>query len=1062
MIRIILTALMLAPLISSASVTVQVNGQNHTIPQTNEKGWGTNVTTWIQAISANTLQPNGGNFTLTSDANFGANYGLLAPYYKSRSSNLSTVGVFRLGKLDTIGFRNNANSGDLLLGIDGSDNLVFNGQILPNASAGEFSDAGFRVYNSSDTTKKVSFDISGLTGASTRSIIFPDYDVDLGALVNQNINANAAIDYSKLNLAGNITNTDITASAGISLSKLATLATGRALGTNGSGVITSTTTTAVELGRLSGVGSAVCGISDACTLTNKTLTSPLGILKGDVGLGNVDNTSDATKNSAAVTLSNKTLTEPVIDIGVLTEQSSDPSTPSSGKKKLYAKDDGKLYTKNSSGLVIEVGSGSGEGGINFITNSNAETDASDWNVYADAAAATPVDGTGGTAHVTLTRNTSNPLRGTGDFLFHKDAVNRQGEGFSTDFNVDYQDTENTSKQIYITFDYVTGSSFTQGDALLFIKDLSGNLITPKCNDGTNTLIKSSTPNRMTCVFDTVSGHRSYRLIGHVATTNATDWDVWFDTVKAEPTVGLPGFIHEETKSATCTSSWTANTTTTCKVTRYGSWAEIEFSNTLTGAPTAANLTFNLPSGMVIDTTKLTGIPATSFYIDGSTSANRALTSVRLFPYYASSTSVGAAYVGTATAASQIAVSATAPVTWASGDIVTVKIKVPISGWVASNFMSSAALNAQTPPPITATSSVKTPSGNAHYHALSGNSITIPTGRHVLKGKCKFANSGSSPAYASEGCDWYGSNGADTASEPSTALSSVVTVESVRFAGLNSYLEISGSQQTIDAPETTVRCLAASCTIYLVTYATMTTPSNARVTVGITAQKLPDFTVLGAYSIPPTVQRFTASGTYTTPVGVKYIRVRMCGNGGGGAGSTTTAANNATSGGAGGSVTFGSLLTAGGGSAGTAGGIPRGGAGGTTTTINSPAIQIRVAPGNGGSAGATGSLPNFPSGGIGGGSPFAGGAGPGAGATDAGTAGGANTGAGGGGGSPTTSINSYPGGGGGSGACLEAQINNPSTTYSVTFGSQGSAGAAGTSGAAGSLGALGFVDVEEHY
>lgn len=54
------------------------------------------------------------------------------------------------------------------------------------------------------------------------------------------------------------------------------------------------------------------------TLTNKTLTSPVintptGITKSDVGLGNVDNTSDATKNAAAVTLTNKTLTAPVIN-----------------------------------------------------------------------------------------------------------------------------------------------------------------------------------------------------------------------------------------------------------------------------------------------------------------------------------------------------------------------------------------------------------------------------------------------------------------------------------------------------------------------------------------------------------------------------------------------------------------------------------------------------------------------------------------------------------------------------------------------------------------------------
>lgn len=48
------------------------------------------------------------------------------------------------------------------------------------------------------------------------------------------------------------------------------------------------------------------------TLTNKTLTSPVintptGIVKGDVGLGNVDNTSNATERAATATLTNKAI-----------------------------------------------------------------------------------------------------------------------------------------------------------------------------------------------------------------------------------------------------------------------------------------------------------------------------------------------------------------------------------------------------------------------------------------------------------------------------------------------------------------------------------------------------------------------------------------------------------------------------------------------------------------------------------------------------------------------------------------------------------------------------------
>lgn len=54
--------------------------------------------------------------------------------------------------------------------------------------------------------------------------------------------------------------------------------------------------------------------SNSVTLTNKTLTSPVintptGIVKGDVGLGNVDNTSNATERAATATLTNKRITK---------------------------------------------------------------------------------------------------------------------------------------------------------------------------------------------------------------------------------------------------------------------------------------------------------------------------------------------------------------------------------------------------------------------------------------------------------------------------------------------------------------------------------------------------------------------------------------------------------------------------------------------------------------------------------------------------------------------------------------------------------------------------------
>lgn len=114
------------------------------------------------------------------------------------------------------------------------------------------------------------------------------------------------------------------------------------LGTPSAGVLTSCTGTAAGLtsgnvttnanltGAITSVGNASSlgsftsanlrtaltdetGSGAAVFATSPALVTPTGIVKGDVGLGNVDNTSDATKNSAIATLVNKTLTSCVIN-----------------------------------------------------------------------------------------------------------------------------------------------------------------------------------------------------------------------------------------------------------------------------------------------------------------------------------------------------------------------------------------------------------------------------------------------------------------------------------------------------------------------------------------------------------------------------------------------------------------------------------------------------------------------------------------------------------------------------------------------------------------------------
>lgn len=77
-------------------------------------------------------------------------------------------------------------------------------------------------------------------------------------------------------------------------------------------VLSGTITGTYTIGGTVTFPSQVVLLTGSQTLTGKTLTSPVinsptGLVKADVGLGNVDNTSDATKNAASVTLTNKTI-----------------------------------------------------------------------------------------------------------------------------------------------------------------------------------------------------------------------------------------------------------------------------------------------------------------------------------------------------------------------------------------------------------------------------------------------------------------------------------------------------------------------------------------------------------------------------------------------------------------------------------------------------------------------------------------------------------------------------------------------------------------------------------
>lgn len=162
---------------------------------------------------------------------------------------------------------------------------------------------------------------------------------------------------------------------------------------------------------------------------------------------------------------------------------------------------------------------------NFVKAQGAETDVqvAAWSTYADAAASSPADCTGGAANITWTRNTTSPLRGAADFKLTKDAANRQGQGVAYAFTTGPSDT---SKLMTVQFQVESNedAAYADGDIAVYVYNVTGAaLITPRVTsvlDGAYGFVSSFT----------ISSSTSYRLCFHVASTNASAYDVYFDDI----------------------------------------------------------------------------------------------------------------------------------------------------------------------------------------------------------------------------------------------------------------------------------------------------------------------------------------------------------------------------------------------------------------------------------------------------------------------------------------------------------------------------------------------------
>lgn len=250
--------------------------------------------------------------------------------------------------------------------------------------------------------------------------------------------------------------------------------------------------------------------------------------------------------------------------------------------------------------------GSGSGGLSsYLTNKDFETDASGVSAYNNTAGTNPsgaTPGAGGSPSVTGTRNTSSPLIGSGDLKLAKGATNRQGDGLGLAFTIP---SVYTSAPQQIVFAYnATDANYVAGDVVACIVDATAQaLIVVSGADVGSCKSIPKAKGTFTATFNATTS-TSYRLAYHVATTNATAYNLFFDDISIGSLILPSGVPVSDWSSYTPTIAAAASTNVFSKYKRVGDSIEIMGRFDHNGSGTGSALTFTMPAGLTVDATKL--------------------------------------------------------------------------------------------------------------------------------------------------------------------------------------------------------------------------------------------------------------------------------------------------------------------------------------------------------------------------------------------------------------------------------------------------------------------------
>jgi hypothetical protein len=542
---------------------------------------------------------------------------------------------------------------------------------------------------------------------------------------------------------------------------------------------------------------------------------------------------------------------------------------------------GEYLQYTGSGYAWEAASGGGSASFTkWLPNPSGDQNANDNTLYQDSAAA-PVDGTGGTTTGLAFVQTSVSgefYQGTGGFKFSKDASNRQGGGVAQDFSIEAGFAA-TSQLINQTVAYKVSSGYTAGDVVLYVYD---GVNTPQiCQNFLSGAIPVATNFAIfQCSFYTTAGDTTYRLISHIASTNAAAWDMYYKIVgftEASPTP-VPILLGPYVYTPTFTGLGTTPSSIEFSYWRRGPNILISGEFT-TDTPTGTTAAISLPSG-------LQGVTGTDVKLVGKGSGTASTSDLNVLYDPGSPTVLRFAALANGTALTPAVGSGSFSATTKHSFIA----ELPILGWENGGLITSAEANYKTV--------VVTATGDPAA-ATSANPIIWPT-------------------ESFDDLSLYNT----TTGKFSVPYPAKIRVHGTSNTGGTSnahtlYIYVNGSQiQAIGATGATDYPITFDGTVEI-TSAQVTAGSgvalvdvrpNQNVNYGgsssITFEIIHDKKIYGVYGRGLLNQYvYTASSTYNKNPLARYVEMIVTAGGGGSGGVPSVAASNATvSGGGGGGAT----------------------------------------------------------------------------------------------------------------------------------------------------------------